>query len=178
MNFIGKLLSITKDWKSGEYNITFSFGDESALNGAEILQTCEKLNISAKPYRKKRSLNANDLMWKCIGEIAAALRADKWDIYLKMLKRYGKYTHICVKPKAVEAVRAQWRESEVVGEVKVNGQKAYQMLCYFGSSTYDTKEFSVLLDGIISEMKELGLELPMPKEMQRALELWEKVQGK
>ena len=48
------------------------------------------------------------------------------------------------------------------------------MLCYFGSSTLDSKEFSVLLDGVISEMKEMGLETPTSKEMQRAIERWEK----
>ena len=48
------------------------------------------------------------------------------------------------------------------------------MLCYFGSSTYDTKEFSVLLDGVISEMREIGLQPPPTEEMKRALETWQK----
>ena len=62
----------------------------------------------------------------------------------------------------------------MIGEIDVNGQKGVQMLCYFGSSNYNTKEFSVLLDGVVSEMKEMGIEAPASKEMRRALELWEK----
>ena len=122
------------------------------------------------PHKEKRSLNANALLWKMLGEIAAALRTDKWSVYLTMLKRYGTYTYICVKPKAVEAVKRQWRECEVIGDIDINGDKAVQMLCYYGSSTMNTKEFSVLLDGVISEMKEMGLETPADRDLQRAIE--------
>lgn len=178
MNFTGNVTGVTKDWKTGAYNLTFSVNEgESALVELERLQNAEKLDIDVKQYRKKRSLDANALMWACIGDIASALRADKWDTYLRMLKRYGKYTHICVKPSVVDAVKAQWRECEVVGAITINDQEAVQMLCYFGSSTYNTKEFSVLLDGIISEMKEMGIETPMPQDMKRALEMWERLQG-
>ena len=43
------------------------------------------------------------------------------------------------------------------------------MICYFGTSTYNSKELSVLLDGIISEMKEMGLETPSDRELQRII---------
>ena len=132
--------------------------------------------FEVKEHKEKRSLNANGLLWKCLGEMAEALHTDKWQVYLKMLKRYGKYTYICVKPHVVEAVKKQWRECEEVGEIDINGQKAVQLLCYFGSSTYNTKEFSVLLDGVISEMQELGLETPMSEDMQRALKQLERSQ--
>ena len=133
-----------------------------------------KLSVEAKKWRNKRSLDANALLWHCIGEIAGALRTDKWEVYLEMLKRYGKYTYICVKPNMVEAMKLQWRECEEVGEIDINGTKAVQMLCYFGSSTLDTKEFSVLLEGVISEMREMGLETPTSQDMKRALEEMEK----
>jgi len=128
-------------------------------------------------YRQKRSLDANALLWVMLQSIATTLRADKWQIYLQMLKRYGKYTYICVKPSVVEAVKQQWRECEELGEVSINGQPAIQMLCYFGSSTYNTKEFSVLLDGVISEMKEMGLDTPTSEDMKRSLEQWERMQN-
>lgn len=176
MDFTGKLANVTKDWQTNQFHITFTVNEESAINAVNDIKDCEKLSITAKKYRKKRSLDANGMLWSCISEIAAALRADKWDIYLQMLKRYGQYTYICVKPKMVEAVKMQWRECEVVGNVNINGQEAVQMLVYFGSSTYNTQEFSVLLDGVVSEMKEMGLPLPMPGDMKKALEQWEKMQ--
>lgn len=120
-------------------------------------------------HKEKRSNDANGLLWSCLQDIANALHSDKWTVYLMMLKRYGKFSYVIVHPDAVESMRKQWRELEVVGEVDVNGKKGVQLLCYYGSSTYNTKEFSVLLDGVISEMKEMGLTPPPTKEMQMLL---------
>lgn len=177
MEFTGQIKDVSRDWKTGQFNITFSINEPSAVNEIESLQKCEKLSIKAVKHRQKRSLDANATLWLCLGRIANALRADKWDIYLQMLKRYGKYTYICVKPNVVEAVQKQWRECEVIGEIEIGGQKAVQMLCYFGSSVMNTQEFSILLDGVISEMKEMGLETPTSQEMREVMKQWEKKNG-
>lgn len=174
MNFTGALKNIQNDWLTGETVISFTVNEKSALHEADKIKGCEKLQIKAVKHRERRSLDANKMLWACLGDIASALRADKWDVYLQMLKRYGKYTYICVKPSVVDAMKMQWRESEVIGEVDINGQKAVQMLCYFGSSTLDSREFSVLLDGVVSEMKEMGLKTPMSQDMKKALENWER----
>lgn len=176
MEFTGELKDISRDWKTNEFNITFSMNGQPNADEIDKLKD-NKLSIKAVRYRRKRSLDANGLLWHCLGNIANALHTEKWDIYLQMLKRYGKYTYICVKPNVVDSVRAQWRESEVIGEVDINGTTAVQMLCYFGSSTYNTKEFSTLLEGVISEMKELGIEAPTSSDMKRALEEYERKFG-
>lgn len=172
MKFKGKLVGVSRDFITKKLNITFETA-EDVLTEIDNIKDLE-LSIEAKKYRKHRSLDANGLLWSCLGEIAVVLGTDKWSVYLKMLKRYGKYTYILAKPNAVEAMKQQWRESEVIGEIEVNGQKSVQMLVYFGSSTYDTKEFSVLLDGVVSEMRELGLQPPPSKEMRLILEKWKK----
>ena len=167
----GRIKQINLDWRTRKTTVTV----EVDARPDEVEKLNEKdLTVVLKEFRQKRSLDANGLLWHCLGKIAEALRTDKWEVYLSMLKRYGQFTYICVKPGMVDAVKAQWRECEVVGDIKINGKDAVQMLVYFGSSTYNTKEFSVLLEGVISEMKEMGLELPTSEEMRRALELWEK----
>lgn len=176
MEFTGKFDSISIDWKTGQRQVAFTVNEPSAIDQLVELEGVDKLSIKAVKFRQKRSLDANATLWLCLGRIANALRADKWDVYLQMLKRYGKYTYICVKPSVVEAVQKQWRECEVIGEIEIGGQKAVQMLCYFGSSTMNTKEFSILLDGVISEMKEMGLETPTTEDMRRSLEQWERNQ--
>ena len=175
MEWTGKFKGIQTDYMTCETVIMFTMNEKAALSEVDKIKDIEKLRIEAVQYRKKRSLDANGMFWSCVGEIAKALRCDKWEVYLQMLKRYGQYTYICVKPHMVDAMKAQWRECEVVGEVDINGQKAIQMLVYFGSSTYNTQEFSVLLDGVISEMKEIGLQPPASREMQEALKQWEKM---
>ena len=142
-----------------------------------IDQDKEKL-FDLKEHKGKRSLDANGMLWACLQEIAAAINSDKWSVYLQMLKRYGKYVYVCVPPGKAEEVKKQWRECEEIGTVDINGRKATQLLCYFGSSTYDSKEFSELLDGVVSEMREVGLTPPPSKDMQRAIEAIERRERK
>lgn len=169
---LGKIHNFTKDIFTRKQILSLEVeGDCSEL--IEKLKD-ERISIEIKKYRKKRSLDANGLLWACIGDIAKAINADKWDVYLTMLKRYGVYTYGVFKESKIEQVKKMWRETEVVGEVNVNGEKGIQMLLYFGSSTYDTAEFSRLLDGVISEMKEMGLQVPASKETQALLEAWGK----
>lgn len=169
MEFKGTITNISRSLE-GEYNLTIS--TKSNISSLQELKE-ETLDVEVKKHREKRSLNANALFWSCLNKIASAMRTDNWSVYLLMLKRYGQYTYICVKPDAVEGVKKQWRECEELGEIDINGQKAVQLLCYYGSSTYNTQEFSVLLDGVISEMKELGLPTPEDEELERTLEQWE-----
>lgn len=132
------------------------------------------LDISFVQHRARRSLDANACLWACLGDIAKAINQDNWSVYLLMLERYGKFTHILVKPEVVEAVRLQWRETKIVGETQVDGKPMVQMLCFFGSSTYDSAEFSRLLNGVISEMQDMHLEVPASAEMKAILASLEK----
>lgn len=163
---------------SGDVELTFRTSTKDVAEWLKNVTSDILLSLEIKPYKKGRSLDANALMWACIGEMARALRADKWDIYLAMLKRYGIYEYVIVKPKAVEKMKQEWRTVEEIGEIDIHGQKGVQLLCYFGSSTYNTQEFSVLLDGIVSEMKEMGLQPPTSNDMKRSLEEWERLQKK
>lgn len=177
MEFTGRVQTVTKDMVSGKYLVTFTVNENSAIEEVKSIQDIEKLTIKAVKHRQRRSLDANALLWVCLGKIAETLRTDKWNVYLKMLRRYGQFTYVCVKPGMVEAVKTQWRECEEIGKIDINGQEAIQLLCYFGSHTYNTKEFSTLLDGVISEMKELGIQTPTTEEMRRSLEIWEAKNG-
>lgn len=176
----GRLVDITTSYETLRTRLTFEV-DKISPDELERLHEAPTLDIRAVKHREKRSLDANAMLWACLGEIAGALRADKWDIYLQMLKRYGKFTYIVVRDFAVDGVKKQWRESEVVGDVMMHDAKgnevvAKQMLCYYGTSTYDSKEFSILLDGVISEMKEIGLEPPPSADMKRAIEKLEEAE--
>lgn len=177
MNFTGRITGISRDYKTA--NPIISLEVNESLHGIEDLQD-KNLSIKLTKYREKRSLDANALLWHCLGKIAKTFTPprDKWEIYLESLKKYGKYSYILMDERAVESFKRLWRETEVVGDVDVNGRKAVQLLCYYGSSTYNTKEFSVLLDGVIEDMKDLGLQPPIPRDVQTALEEWERLHGR
>jgi len=93
-------------------------------------------------------------------------------LYEDMICRYGVFTHIVVKPSMVERVKEEWRAVRELGEVTVNGKTGIQLQCYFGSSTYNTKEMSVLIDGIVNECKEQGIETLTPEEIADMKRKW------
>jgi hypothetical protein len=139
-----------------------------------VVERGKQLSVEVKQYRQKRSLDANAYMWVLLSKMAAALNTTKDDLYIEMLDRYGVFTHVIVKPEVVERVKAEWRTVRELGEVTVNGKTGVQLQCYFGSSTYDTKEMSVLIDGIVSECKEIGIETLPPDEVESLKALWGK----
>ena len=173
MRLIGRIKSIQRDWAEEKWQITLEIDDEPSEEWNE-LRLLQKLSIELKKFRNRRTLNANALLWSCITQIAKASGSDKWTVYMDLIKMHGKHTYICAKPSAVEDITKQWREVEIVGPIEINGTKAIQMLCYYGSSTYDSEEFAVLLEDTFYEMHELGLQLPNRQTTEKALEKWEK----
>ena len=170
MKFRGKLKSIHKELLSNNYIVSFEM-EEGDLEQADKINGKE-LVIKAEPFKEIRRGEANKLLWECIGKLAKFQNKDKWDVYLESLKKYGQYTYSCINPEAAEAFKEKWRECEEIGELEINGQKYIQLLCFFGSSTYTTKEFAQLLDGVIQDMVDAGMDRPLSKEMKRALEQW------
>lgn len=58
-----------------------------------------------------------------------------------------------------------------------NGQTGVQIQAYFGSSQYDTKQMSRLIDGIIYEARELGIETATPEEVALMKSRWGNAQA-
>lgn len=149
--------------------------EEVPVEELQRLSEADKLTIKATKYRKHRSLDANAYFWALCGRIAEALSSDKWTVYTELLSRYGQYTHVVCRPEVVDKVKQEWRATEELGPVTVNGQQGIQLRCYIGSSNYNTREMSILIDGTISEAKELGIETLPPEEVERLKHEWNQV---
>lgn len=172
MELVGKITKFEINPLNRAHSITFEVEDGNAVRDSvlSLMSSQRLLTMSVSKFRRHRSLDANAFLWKCLGDLATALMMDKWDLYLQELKKYGKFTYLIVKPAAVDALMRQWRECEEYGRVMVNGTEAVQMICYFGSSTYDSDEFSTLINGVIEDMKEVGIAPPPSRDMQRIIE--------
>ncbi len=170
MDFKGRIVDISRDWKTGRFRVTF----ESMEDISKQLETVtdKLLTITTKLFRQKRSRDANSYSWVLMQKIAETIKSDKGSVYLDMLGRYGVFTHIIVRPGVVDRVMSEWRTVKNLGEVTVSGQTGIQLQCYFGSSTYDTKEMSVFIEGIVSECHELGIETATPEELERMKKEW------
>lgn len=140
-----------------------------------ILAKGKPLAIEIKQYRHKRSLDSNSYAWVLITKIADALHTSKEDIYIEMLKRYGQREPklLSVIAEAVDMVnRATNNHCTEVGESELNGKLFKHLAILIGSSRYDSKQMSILIDGIVSEAKELNIETLSDKEIQSLNEAW------
>ena len=108
-----------------------------------------------KEKRNKRSLNANSYMWELCTQIAEVLGSSKDEIYLLELKKYGQ-TMLIPVPKDKKP-DGYFKYYEFEGRRKLNGVIVDFYKVYKGSSDYDTKEMSILIDGVVSDCKELEI---------------------
>lgn len=133
-------------------------------------QDREKL-FEIKQHREKRSLNANSYAWALIGKIANETNLTKDAVYLHILRIYGQSEVVSVRSEI--NVEGYFKYYEPFGHSMLNGTDFTHYKVYKGSSEYDSKEMSILIDGIISEAEELGIETLPPHEIQRLKEMWQ-----
>ena len=141
----------------------------------EVLNNNKDLSIEVKQYHKKRSLDANAYFWKLVTELANVLRVSKEELYIEMLKQYGQREEklLSVVADAVDMVyRATNNHCCEVGESELNGKLFKHLAILIGSSEYNTKSMSILIDGVVSEAKELGIETMLPQDLARLKEEW------
>jgi len=128
-------------------------------------------NYEIERKRKKRSNDANALCWKLCTEIANVLRSDKESIYVDMLKRYGQSDIVSVL--STVNVKGYFKYYDEFGKGRVNEKEFIHYKVYKGSSEYDTREMSILIDGIIDEAKALDIDVISEREKSLLLEEWE-----
>lgn len=171
MECTGKFKSRSRNWLSGKWEITFT--TEENITGYIDKIKDKLLRITVKQYREKRSLDSNAYAWVLMQKIAEAVQSDKWSVYLEMLAKYSRaFTHVIVRPDVVPRFEAEWRTVRNLGEITVNGQTGIQLQLYFGSSTFDTKEMSVFIDGLVEECRQLEIETLPPNEIERMKREW------
>lgn len=131
----------------------------------EIIAKGKELVVEIKMYRHKRSLDSNAYMWVLLSKMASVLKTTKDEVYLTVLERYGVFTHVVVKENVVDRVKAEWKTVRELGKVTINGKEGIQLMCFFGSHTYDSKEMATLISGVVEDAKELGIETMTPGEL-------------
>ena len=127
--------------------------------------------FEVKEHRQKRSLNANAYAWTLIGKIADDMRKSKEEVYLQMLKDYGQSEMISVLSHI--DLTGYFKYFEPVATTMLQGKEFTHYKIYKGSSEYDTREMSILIDGIVQEAKNLKIETLPPHEVERLKEMWQ-----
>lgn len=140
------------------------------------------LDLDLRPHREKRSLDANAYYYVLLSKMAEKLQTSVNELHNMTLSRYG-YPEIYENALVTMALRADIDPNRLEGiHLKSTGHittnsKGTDFMNYIvmrGSHTFNTLEMSHLIDGVISEAKELGIDTITPAEKERMMALWGK----
>ena len=165
-----------KDTALRKYLITFEVDDVPQL----FDRTKDKeLNIEIKEHREKRSLNANASCQVVVDKIAEIQGVSHSEIHNHLISEYG-FMDEDIKNIILDD-NIPWQKLDnihlrptAITKVLDNGRLYRVYYVMRGSHTYDTKEMSRLIDGTVSEAKELGIETMTPNEIERMKQQWGK----
>ena len=158
----------------GKQTISFTIeGDARAL--FEELKG-KLLTLSIKVFHKKRSLDANAYFWVLCGELAEKVRIEKTEIYRSYIKEIGGNSEIvCIQDKSLDRIIKGWEHNGLGWLTETFPSKienCTNAILYMGSSEYNTSQMSRLIDLIIQDCKEQGIETMTPEELARLKEGW------
>lgn len=170
MRFKGQFKGIQRDWQTNIPLITLSVleGQIDQLN--DLSDT--ELSVEIKKFHKKKTLNQNSYMWELISKIAVhkdikSTPEEVYEGYIQQMRLPYEdedgYLIITVKASVdMSKIEGHWCFYEMSGDGR--------FISYYklrGTSTYNTKEMSDLIDLIVEDAKELGIETLTPDEIAR-----------
>lgn len=137
-------------------------------------------DLEVKEHRKGRSNDANRMLWSLINQLSVVLRLAPDEIYQGYIPDVGdNYTWHPELPENVKRFSDGWCKGHIgrmvddYGPCRSDELKGYRLLkCYYGSSEYDVPTFSRLLDKVIQDCKQVGIDTMSERERSLLLEEW------
>lgn len=133
-------------------------------------------DLEIKEHREKRSLEANRYLWALLGELASVLGTTKEELYLQKVREYGIFKDFYLTEDEYKTFKIAW-ESLGTGwpteQVDYNQDGERRLIrAYYGSSKYNTKQMSRLLDSVVEDCKMQGIETATDAELSLMKEEW------
>lgn len=151
------------------------------------------VDISIKPHRNSRSLDANAYHYALCNKIAQKLSATNKDVvttkevHAQLMIDYGFFetdelgvAKWIVLEDGKQAPDLYLYDTKHTVTLKKKSGKEVIGRVYIivrGSHTYDSAEMSALIDGTIEEAKSLGIETITPAEKEKMMQAWKRYHG-
>lgn len=165
---LGRLKDLTRS-RDGQWLITISTPENFSQMFDELSD--KEVSIEIKQARKHRSLDANAYAWVLIDKIAEKTGLKKMDVYRNAIREIGGVsTTVCVVDKAVDKLRESWQKNGIGWQTdtipsKIEG--CTNVILYYGSSVFDSKQQSQLISSLIQDAESLGIPTITEKELER-----------
>lgn len=131
---------------------------------------------------KRRSLSANAYAWSLIGQIARKMSIPEEEVYRHCIENIAGHTEsMTIAKKALSAFRRAFVDDHIGRKVEKIGEDDYtgtvDILVTYGSSDYDSRQMSELIDSIVQECKALEIPTLEDERIAKIIEDWEKSHG-
>lgn len=167
---------------SGECELVLSVPKESKYAAKAIIKELRNKDgeymATIELKKRKRSLDQNALMWALLTIYAEAQGGGRRgsvqpeDVYMQMLSRYGVAEFVMAVPEAEKTLKNAFRVVKKVDTRDYNGKEMAVFKCYYGSSKYDTKQMTGLIDGIFDELALIGIDASTSRDVQAYYKDW------
>ena len=129
------------------------------------------LNEEIEVKRKKRSKNANSYFWELLQKLCQEMNLDLIAEYKKRVKELGICQTFELDTKNVPTFVHIWEDKGIAfftEKVEEIGNKTI-INAYYGSSSYNSKQMSRLIDNLVQDCKEVGIQTLDELEIERML---------
>lgn len=147
----------------------------------ENVKQGKQYTVEIKEYRETRTRTANNFLWAILDKCAEKLHTTKEELYRKYIPSVGTFRDWDFPEDKVGTFCHAW-ESQGTGWVTERVDYAgdgnlITIRAYYGSSTYTKKRMSRLIDMVVEDAKELGVDCMTEKERSLLIDKWEPVKA-
>lgn len=135
-----------------------------------MLGTEKEYDLTLQEHKEKRSLDANSYMWVLADKLAAHQGITKDEVYCNAVRRVGvwhDWENLTVAD--AKTLATSWG---MLGTGWISEQPDYEadgehvrLRTYYGSSKYNKKQFLRLINDIVEDCHECGIETMTPDEI-------------
>jgi len=183
MQTTGIIEDISIDYKTRKSKISLLL-DTKEIDIVEQLKNENKLNIELKKYREKRSLNANNYFWKLLQELCELAEIDPIEEYKRRVKELGIFRRFKIEKDNINTFEKMWTAQGVawfceIADTEYIGNIEFKIInAYYGSSSFNTKQMSRLINDLVQDCKAYGIETKTKQEIDSLLRSWSNEQKK
>ena len=139
----------------------------------------KKIDIEIKEHRERRSLDANAYFHLLVDKLAKVLGIGAEDCKVKMVLDYGTIDTdeqgLKIGFKLLESISVDkvCKYAKKIGTAVENGRHFNKYIVYKPTHEYNSKEMATLINGVVEECKQVGIETRTPLEIAELCNLWE-----
>lgn len=174
---IGRLKEMFRSRDGSGWIVTFFTKDK--IDGDRFDELAKyDCDIEIKRHRNIRSKTANAYFHVLVNKIAAETGETDEEVKIRLITSYGTLARTAdgkylmfVLPRDADATD-YYKYAVLFDQREVNGVTCNVWKVYKDSHKMDTKEMARVIDGAVTEARELGIETDTPKQIEEMMRKW------